>query len=97
MKCKIVCLLRLSTLVFICFLVSAFCNVATLYAGFTLLDGKVHIGGFMRNDSAWRVRHGSNAQEGLEPWDLVLCRNTFQLEIEYKATDWLTIFAIPRG
>ncbi len=59
-------------------------------------DDTLNIKGFLRNDSAWRVRHGSNAQEGLESGDLILCRNTLQLEIQYAPTDWLTLYAIPR-
>jgi len=87
----------LVVLVFISFSMVTFCvcKVDKTYA-LSFLEGTLNVKGFMRNDSAWRIRHGSNAQEGLEPWDLILCRNTFQLEIEYKPTDWLTVFAIPR-
>jgi hypothetical protein len=85
----------LVALVFVSVLISIHINEAF---AFKLLDGKLSIKGFIRNDSAWRTRNGSDTgpHNGLEGGDLVLMRNTFQPEILYEPIDWLSIFVMPR-
>ena len=66
--------------------------------GFHLLDGKLSIGGYLRNDFGVRLQDG---QRGVHPgWDagdLYLFRNTLQLEIDYDMTEHLKLYAIYRG
>lgn len=80
---------------FLCSMVFLIASIDQAHA-IDFLGGDGNISGFLRNETAWRVRHGSNAQEGMDSWDIVLMRNTLQLEIEYRPADWLEIFLMPR-
>ena len=78
-------------------------------SGFKLLDGKLKIGGFIKNDSAWRLQNGQTAlhgaddygltgtSEGLDSGDYYMCRNTLQLEASWKLLDNVTVSGIFRA
>jgi len=58
--------------------------IASSSLGFSLLDEKLTGTLMLRNDSAVRVEDGlSGGHPGLDAGDLVLCRNTLQLELTY--------------
>jgi hypothetical protein len=78
------------------FYLFSFGGVDEASAVFTFLEGKFSVTGFVRNDSAVRLDDGSGTQERLDAGDLTLCRNTFQLEVEWKPLDWFTLFVMPR-
>jgi len=94
MKAKLV--FKSVLLVFLCFFLLTAGNPDEAYA-IKFFEGKVDVSGFIRNDSAWRVRDGarSSPQAGLDAGDYILCRNTFQLEILYNVNDWLSLFVMP--
>jgi len=85
----------LLALVFVSVVISIHMNEAF---AFSLLDGKLNIKGFIKNDSAWRTRNGSTTgpHNGLEGGDWVLMRNTFQTEILWEPTPWFSLFVMPR-
>lgn len=77
--------------------VIAFVGGGSAY-GFSLLDGKMKVGGFLRNDFGVRVHEGGGwVHPGWETGDLYLFRNTFQLEVNYDMTEMLSLFTIYRG
>ena len=71
---------------------------------FEAWDGTLTIGGFVRNDSAWRIQDGEvglhgpdpvvGTQKGLESGDYTMCRNTLQVEGTWRPMDNLSVTAI---
>ena len=64
--------------------------------GFTLLDGKLEGSLFLRNDSAVRLEDGRE-HAGMDAGDIVMFRNTAQLELSYELSSNVRISTIIRG
>jgi len=91
------------------FMATFFLMCTNAMGGFSLLDGKLDVSGFLKNDSAVRLSDGqknlhgidtyglSGTAEGFEAGDYYLCRNTLQLELTYNLTDQVTLFGTWRG
>jgi len=66
--------------------------------GFVLLDGKLSVSGFLRNDFGVRMQDGArDVHPGWDAGDISLFRNTFQVEGTYELTEMLNLTAIYRG
>jgi len=75
-------------------------------AGLTLLDGRLHIGGFyellasVHTSDQYRHANGVTIPEAVRLWDdagdVSMFRNTWQAEIEFKLSDHVTAFSIIR-
>jgi len=86
------------------FIVSSFlcafslCVYTTAFGGFSLFDGRLEISGWVENFSAFRLEDGYHSlHRGHEEGDYSLCRNTFQLETQFRLSDVVTVVSIYRG
>ncbi|MBT4363923.1 MAG: hypothetical protein HOD17_05490, partial [Desulfobacteraceae bacterium] len=90
-----------------CLFLTVFFVSAGTVCAFEAWDGTLTIGGFIKNDSAWRIQDGEaflhgpdpnvGTQKGLKSGDYTMCRNTLQIEGTWSPMENLAITAIYRG